>query len=198
MDSGASRREGGKKWQTHAHNGELNQHHFQRGVHVIKIKRRVCRTRVLTSVSNFSHLAHSSSPSPPSSSSSSWSSCDSAIMYLLFSRLAIGGDHSSFALAVHLGGCSETLFYPTRHLSKKAARETYYLHSYPVSAVSLVLPCALLAPVSFFLHPQHCPQIRQGLSRGELETVHRWSFFFSIAVPGFCSRPLRCETVGAS
>ncbi len=30
----------------------------------------------------------------------------------------------------------------------------------------------------FFLHPQHCPQIRQGFSRGELETVHWWSFFF--------------------
>lgn len=100
-------------------------------------------------------------------------------MYLLFSCLTIGGDHSSFTLAVHLGGCSDTLFYPTRHLSKKATRKTYYLHSYPVSVVSLFLSCALFAPVSFFfLHPQHCPQIRQGFSRGELETVHWWSFFF--------------------
>lgn len=30
----------------------------------------------------------------------------------------------------------------------------------------------------FFLHPQHCPQIRQGFSRGELETVRWWSVFF--------------------
>lgn len=145
----------------------------------------------LTPVSNFSHLAHSC-----------WLDlcCDTAIIYLLFSRLAIGGDHSSFALSVHRGSCSDTLFYPTRHLSKKATRKTYYLHSYPVSVVSLSLSPALssLRFPFFFLHPQHCPQIRQGFSRGELETVRWWSFFFSIAVPGFSSRPPCCERVGAS
>lgn len=99
-------------------------------------------------------------------------------MYLLFSCLAIGGDHSSFTLAVHLGGCSDTLFYPTRHLSKKATRKTYYLHSYPVSVVSLSLSCALFAPVSFFSTSPTLPTNQAGFQPGELETVHWWSFFF--------------------
>lgn len=126
------------------------------------LTKRACRTRVLplrclTSVSKFSYLAHSS-----------WLDlcCDSAIIYLLFSCLAIGGDHSSFTLAVHLGGCSDTLFYPTRHLSKKATRKTYYLHSYPVSAVSLFLPCALFAPVSFFSTSPTLPTNQAGFQPG--------------------------------
>lgn len=100
-------------------------------------------------------------------------------MYLLFSRLAIGGDHSSFTLAVHLGGCSDTLFYPTRHLSKKATRKTYYLHSYPVSVVSLSLSCALFAPVSFFFYiPNIAHKSGRVSAGGNLKQSTGGAFFF--------------------
>lgn len=182
-----------KKWKTQRTN-----YHSITFVACMLIKR-ACWTCVLllkwlsclTSVSKFSYLAHSS-----------WLDlcCDSAIIYLLFSCLAIGGDHSSFTLAVHLGGCSDTLFYPTRHLSKKATRKTYYLHSYPVSVVSLSLPCALFAPVSFFSTSPTLPTNQAGFQPGGnlKQSTGGAFFFFSIAVPGFSSRPPCCERVGAS
>lgn len=137
---------------------------------------------------------------PPQHTSLLDFSCDSAILYLLFSCLAIGGDNSSFSFAVHLGGCSDTLFYPTRHLSKKATRKTYYLHSYLVSVVSLSLPCALFAPVSFFFYiPNIAHKSGRVSAGGNLkQSAGGAFFFFSIAVPGFSSRPPCCETVGAS
>lgn len=150
----------------------------------------------LTLVSKFSHLAHCLLGL----------CCDSAIIYLLFSRLAVGGDHGSFAFAVHLGGCSGTFnFIPLDTCQRK-------LPGKPTISIAtrLVLsPCLYPALSSlrfpsfsfFFLHPQHCPQIRQGFSRGELETVHWWSFF-SFFFFNRCSwmqlTPPCCAMVGAS
>lgn len=98
-------------------------------------------------------------------------------MHLLFSGLAVGRHHSSFPFAVHLGRCRDTF----SHLSKKAIRKSYYLHSYPLSVVFLSLSPAFLSLCSGFFF-FYIPNIAHKSGRlsvwGELETVHWWSFFF--------------------
>lgn len=141
----------------------------------------------LTLVSKFSHLAHCLLGL----------CCDSAIIYLLFSRLAVGGDHGSFAFAVHLGGCSGTFnFIPLDTCQRK-------LPGKPTISIAtrLVLSPCLYPALSSLRFPSfsfffYIPNIAHKSGRvsagGSLKPSTGgafFPFFFSIAVPGCSSLP---------
>lgn len=149
---------------------------------------RVLPLGCLTSVSNFSRLAHSSR----------LALCDSAVMTYFSLAWLSEGTTAPLPLPYILEAVRTLCFSPLNTCQRKRPGKA------TISIATQLVPSPFLPALSplrfpFFLHPQRCPQIRQGFSRGELETVHWWSFFFfSIAVPGFCSRPPCCEPVGAS
>lgn len=153
------------------------------------------RTRVLplgclATVSNFSRLAHSPR----------LALCDSAVMTYFSLAWLSEGTTAPFPLPYILEAVRTLCFIPLNTCQRKRpGKATISIATQLVP--SPFLPCALSAPVSFFFYiPNVAHKSGRVSAGGELETVRWWSFFFffSIAVPGFCSRPPCCEPVGAS
>ena len=110
------------------------------------------------------------------------------VIHLLFSRLAIGRDDSSFTFGVHAGVCFKTFTLLNTCQRKQPGKRS----------ISIATPLVFLLPPPFFTSPTLATNQAQFLLGG-LETVRCWFFFFfSAAVPEMCSTSLRCATAGAS
>lgn len=172
----------------------------------------------------FYKVGLSSSVSPPSPPASHDKQVNShtrarATMHLLFSRLAVGGDHGSFTFGVHAGFCFKT-FAPLNTCQRKqpgkrsisiATPLVFFPPPFSSSSFSplLLLPSLsllylpLFLSLSLFLHLQHWPQIRHSFYWGDLKPSAVGFFFFpslpsSAAVPQTSSSSLRCARGGGS
>lgn len=107
------------------------------------------------------------------------------------------GTTAPFPLPYILEGVVILLVTCQRKLSGKA---TISIATHLVLSSSLSpLPFSLFAPVSFFFTSPTLPTNQAGFqSGGNLKLSTGGAFFFSIAVPGFCSRPPCSQTVGVS
>lgn len=155
-------------------------------------------------------------PTPPSSHDKQVNSHTRtrAAIHLLFSRLAVGGDHGSFTFGVHAGFCFKT-FAPLNTCQRKqpgkrsisiATPLVFFLPPSPPpsSPPPPPLPLPPLPPslsLSLFLHLQHWPQIRHSFCWGDLKPS-AVGFFFSLSPPQPLFRrppspPSVVRTVGA-
>lgn len=164
-------------------------------------------------------LPSSVSPHPPTSHDKQVNSHTRArvSIHLLFSGLAVGGDHGSFTFGVHAGFCFKT-FAPLNTCQRKQPGKRSISIATPLvffppplllllllplllPSLSLLLPPLPPSPLSlFFTSPTLVTNQAQFLLGG-LETVRCWIFFFlpsSAAVPQTCSSSLCCAHGGGS